>query len=559
MIAIFLTLAGFALAAEQVKIPEFTALVHEGLLELRPPAGHHFNTKAPNHLSAAGSELPSVVAPAKISARFPTGLLGTSAEVTAYVCDNSESYCVKQARSVVLTPGDAPADVSSSDEPARVKAAASGSTNPENGFLMNDGAAALELAASSGKPLMLYFYGIWCPPCNHLDAMVLKSARFKKATGAKFVRVALDSDDPASASLRVRYHLQFLPTIVFATPQGEEIFRTVGFHPIDEMLAKAKEALSSRDAGFDKLVAKARAGDDAARLRAAELALDRGEPELATELVGPLRAKLAPKAPGRETIDHADAANAVAKGDHAAAVKAYRAWLDEFPDGARAAESWSELADELDKAGDAPGSKDAATRGAALIERLVADSAALPAKLVGTDFTRADLLELLGELYGNAGDDTRAKDAYLRGAEAYAEEGRAEKSAFARGPSLERAYCLGKAGKTAESEAIYREGIRRFPEEYTFHKGLAKLFMSDAAKAKDARAELELALRYAYGNQRLKAVLDLSQVLEKSGEVPAAIRAIDTELAAQPEGEAPASTAKLREMLKERKAQLAKK
>lgn len=140
----------------------------------------------------------------------------------------------------------------------------------------------------------------------------------------------------------------------------------------------------------------------------------------------------------------------------------------------------------------------------------------------------------------------------------FAKEAKEEKSAFPRGPNLERAYCLGKAGETEKALAIYREGIRRFPEEYTFHQGLAKLWLEtrDAAKAlPEARA----AVRYSYGNQRYKALTTLARAYEMLGKPEEGVAAIDAELQGQLPEDATQSTRRARERLKAKADELRKK
>ena len=42
----------------------------------------------------------------------------------------------------------------------------------KNGFLVNQPEEALRLAQKEKRPLLIDFFGIWCPPCNELDQEV---------------------------------------------------------------------------------------------------------------------------------------------------------------------------------------------------------------------------------------------------------------------------------------------------------------------------------------------------------------------------------------------------
>jgi len=423
-------------------------------------------------------------------------------------------------------------------------------------FFVNDPKKAYALAARKKLPLMIDFFGIWCPPCNHLDAMVFRSSEFKIKTGRHFVKLKLDTDQDRFNEFKNRYKIQALPTVVFTTPSGDEIFRLVGFHPLDEMLSKSDTAYANRDEGYVQLESKATGGNAEARYKAARIALDRDEPAKALEWLQPMKEMLAAAHdPRLADFYRAQLGTAQAAGDKKQVHETLDQWLKAFPDSPDAIENYQTLADLQETEGDVPGSRASVIAAIALSDKLLSS----PDSLLGSYYTPADVAESKADLVEKLGDKTRTREAYLACAGAYQKEAIAEGTAFPRGPNLERAYCLGKAGEIAASEALYREGIRRYPGEYTFYQGLAKLWLDSAKNGAKALNEAKKAVRFAYGNQRLKAMMTLARAFEALQEPDQAIRAINAELnTPAPEGAAP-STLKLRERLRAKAEELKKK
>src|SRR5262249_25000606 len=110
------------------------------------------------------------------------------------------------------------------------------SSSPHHGFVLNQPDQALALAQREGKPLLIDFFGIWCPPCNRLDEEVFSNPSFQKEAH-HFVLLKLDADSDLSWDLKSKYKVGGYPTLVFANPDGEELSRVVGFRPLPEILS----------------------------------------------------------------------------------------------------------------------------------------------------------------------------------------------------------------------------------------------------------------------------------------------------------------------------------
>jgi thiol:disulfide interchange protein len=97
-------------------------------------------------------------------------------------------------------------------------------------------AEGLQLAQSSGKPVMFDFTAEWCGPCHMLDAQVFRNADVAKTINERFIAIRVTDrqredgrNPPDVAQLSERYSINGFPTVVFADANGTERARMEGF------------------------------------------------------------------------------------------------------------------------------------------------------------------------------------------------------------------------------------------------------------------------------------------------------------------------------------------
>ncbi len=117
--------------------------------------------------------------------------------------------------------------------------------------------ATLTSAQKEKKPIIIDFFGIWCPPCNELDETVFETSAFiEKAKNFKLLKV--DADQDSSWKIKDKYKVGGYPTVIFTDPKGSELYRVVGYRNLKEFLQIMDLVLSSKN----KKLAKACASED---------------------------------------------------------------------------------------------------------------------------------------------------------------------------------------------------------------------------------------------------------------------------------------------------------
>lgn len=355
-----------------------------------------------------------------------------------------------------------------------------------------DVAAASAEAAQSGRRVLIDFGAVWCPPCNLMSAQILDDPADRGAL-APFVVVKVDVDDPASWPLKDRYQIGGYPTVIVATPAGEELERLVGYPGEAQMLAWLSAAASpaERPAALESAT-PAQAAAEAHRLAAQD------RPE--------------------------EARRWLARADDGVDAHLARLMVDPSAEGVRwllASSAAPPLSGWLGHALPLAASDPALAK-----DLRIALAADLSATGAMNGAEAADLLYGAASLEGDAG-----AQALLYGAAA-----QALATAMTGDPALDRghwsflAHLREAAGDAAGARALLSAAVGHYPEEFTFHHALGGLLLRQGAAA-EAVVAAQAAVAHGYGDNRLRAVRLLAEALHADGQTGAALALLDETLA----------------------------
>jgi len=101
---------------------------------------------------------------------------------------------------------------------------------------------ALARARDENKPILVDFYTDWCGWCKKLDAETYGNETVAALLNEGFVCLKVDAEE--HVDLAEEYNVVGYPTILFLSPDGEEIGRIVGYEPPDKFLQDAKNILT---------------------------------------------------------------------------------------------------------------------------------------------------------------------------------------------------------------------------------------------------------------------------------------------------------------------------
>jgi thiol-disulfide isomerase/thioredoxin/YHS domain-containing protein len=80
-------------------------------------------------------------------------------------------------------------------------------------------------AKAENRVVLVHFWSTTCPPCRKLEANVFPDPQFAQSVNAGFVPVKVNIND--EKDIARRYRIRRIPTDLFLTPEGAEVFRTI--------------------------------------------------------------------------------------------------------------------------------------------------------------------------------------------------------------------------------------------------------------------------------------------------------------------------------------------
>jgi thiol:disulfide interchange protein DsbD len=102
-------------------------------------------------------------------------------------------------------------------------------------------------AIVSGKPIIIDFYADWCTPCRQLEEKTFHDKDVvRESEKFNMIKVDLTKEaNPEVLHLLQKYDVKGVPTVLFLTPDGQELkeLQVVDYIPATEFLPRMKSAL----------------------------------------------------------------------------------------------------------------------------------------------------------------------------------------------------------------------------------------------------------------------------------------------------------------------------
>ncbi|HEY3914220.1 MAG TPA: thioredoxin family protein [Verrucomicrobiae bacterium] len=136
--------------------------------------------------------------------------------------------------------------------------------------------AARNLAAGSGKIVLIDFYTTWCGPCKMLDKTTWTDPAVIQLLESKTVALRLDAEK--ETALAQRYRIAAYPTVLLLKADGSEIDRLVGYREPQAFISDFTASLAGKDSvkRAQEAVEKAPAGDASARMQYGQALAQKG-------------------------------------------------------------------------------------------------------------------------------------------------------------------------------------------------------------------------------------------------------------------------------------------
>jgi tetratricopeptide (TPR) repeat protein len=106
-------------------------------------------------------------------------------------------------------------------------------------FIEGDLGRALAEAKAGRRAVMVDVYAGWCSPCKELESNVFATREAEEGLKG-FISVRLDAEAGEGPAFVEKHNVVGYPTVLFLTPEGEEIDRIFGSMPVGDFVRTAR-------------------------------------------------------------------------------------------------------------------------------------------------------------------------------------------------------------------------------------------------------------------------------------------------------------------------------
>ena len=102
---------------------------------------------------------------------------------------------------------------------------------------------ALEQAQKEGKLVFMDCYTSWCGPCKMMSSKVFPDKQAGDFFNPRFISLKIDMEKGEGKELAQKWNISAFPTYLILNPQGEVVYTSRGYIPVEELIKRMNEGL----------------------------------------------------------------------------------------------------------------------------------------------------------------------------------------------------------------------------------------------------------------------------------------------------------------------------
>ena len=92
-------------------------------------------------------------------------------------------------------------------------------------------------------PVLVDFFAEWCGPCKMMSSKVFPDKQAGDFFNPRFISLKIDMEKGEGKELAQKWNISAFPTYLILNPQGEVVYTSRGYIPVEELIKRMNEGL----------------------------------------------------------------------------------------------------------------------------------------------------------------------------------------------------------------------------------------------------------------------------------------------------------------------------
>ena len=101
----------------------------------------------------------------------------------------------------------------------------------------------LKQAKKEKKLIFVDCYTSWCGPCKMMSSKVFPDKQAGDFFNPRFISLKIDMEKGEGKELAQKWNISAFPTYLILNPQGEVVYTSRGYIPVEELIKRMNEGL----------------------------------------------------------------------------------------------------------------------------------------------------------------------------------------------------------------------------------------------------------------------------------------------------------------------------